>query len=171
MLDLQVWMEEEGGNSKIRHSFYQKPSTSPLVFHAGGAHTWRSKIITLSEEMRRRLLHMDSGHCQSEILDIVKDHMQKLADSGYQHSTRMEITASAARKFFRQAMDQALGGRRLHRNAEEMAKSRTLKSLLNTTWFKSKRGGKEITAGKDVPQYQREAEMEARKSGSRIPGN
>ena len=39
MLDIQVWMEEHEGRCRVRHSFYQKPSTSPLVFHASGAHT------------------------------------------------------------------------------------------------------------------------------------
>ena len=40
MLDIQVWMEEYDSSCRVRHSFYQKPSTSPLVFQAGGAHTW-----------------------------------------------------------------------------------------------------------------------------------
>ena len=59
MLDIQVWVEEKEGFDRIRHTFYQKPTTSPLVFHANGAHSWRSKIITLAEELRRRMLHMD----------------------------------------------------------------------------------------------------------------
>merc|ERR1711867_429748 len=60
MLDIQVWKEvTEEDFCIVRHSFYQKPTTSPLVFHSGGAHAWRIKIVTLAEEMRRRLLHMD----------------------------------------------------------------------------------------------------------------
>ena len=34
MLDIQVWLEEKQGFSKIRHTFYEKPTTLPLVFHA-----------------------------------------------------------------------------------------------------------------------------------------
>ena len=40
MLDIKVWKEDtKEGFSVVRHSFYQKPTTSPLVFHSGGAHT------------------------------------------------------------------------------------------------------------------------------------
>ena len=163
MLDIQVWMEKHEGRSRVRHSFYQKPSTSPLVFHAGGAHTWRSKIITLAEEMRRRFLNTDWYHPEPEVDIIIKDFLQKLTDSGYDPNTRMEIMKSAARKYFRQAMDQETGGRRLHRSAGEMSQGRALKSLQASTWFKSRRGGKEATAAKDIPQTQREMETIARK--------
>ena len=96
MLDIQVWIEKVEDYCVIRHSFYQKPSTSPLVFQAGGAHSWRSKIITLAEEMRRRLLHMDTRHSRQEQMEVMKDFLQKLCDSGYSHPTRMEIVKSAA---------------------------------------------------------------------------
>ena len=40
MLDIQVWKEDTSeGFWIVRHSFYQKPTTSPLVFHSGVAHT------------------------------------------------------------------------------------------------------------------------------------
>ena len=77
MLDLQVWAEEgrEGEESrpaKIRHSFYQKDTTSPLVFHAAGAYSWSPKITTMSEEMRRRLLHMDVDHTAEDKDDVIR---------------------------------------------------------------------------------------------------
>ena len=34
MLDLQVWIESKDGYCKVQHSFYEKLSTSWLVFHA-----------------------------------------------------------------------------------------------------------------------------------------
>ena len=37
MLDLTVWIDTvEGGRKKVRHTFHQKPTTSPLVFHGRG---------------------------------------------------------------------------------------------------------------------------------------
>ena len=66
MLDLQVWVDTCQDHKRIRHSFYQKPTTSPLVFHANGAFGWKAKITTKSEEFRRRLLHMDTAHSRLE---------------------------------------------------------------------------------------------------------
>ena len=37
MLDTQVWVESSGtGSSRIRHTYYEKQVTSPLVFHNKG---------------------------------------------------------------------------------------------------------------------------------------
>ena len=149
MLDLQVWAEEgkeseggkEGRPARIRHSFYQKDTTSPLVFHAAGAYSWRPKITTMAEEFRRRLLNMDTGHSEKDKEDVIKDFLQKMADSGYQHPTRKEIIRYAVTKFYRQVIEQETGGRQLYRSAQDMAETRKLKSLVNKTWFKSKRGG------------------------------
>ena len=82
MLDIQVWVDQEMDSAVIRHSFYQKPSTSPLVFHSGGAHGWRSKLVTLAEELRRRFLHMDAAHLQEERALVIGDFLTKMADSG-----------------------------------------------------------------------------------------
>ena len=110
MLDIQVWVEDREECSLVRHTFFQKPVTSPLVFHAAGAHNWKSKIITLSEELRRRYLHMDGRHSIGERQEIVRDFLQKMADSGYSHEARREVIASATKKFCRQLMNQMAGG-------------------------------------------------------------
>ena len=53
MQDIQVWKENtREGFWIVRHSFYQNPTMSPLVFHSGGAYTWRTKIVTLAKELR-----------------------------------------------------------------------------------------------------------------------
>ena len=50
MLDISVWLEEiEGRGPTIRHSYYEKETTSPLVFHGRGACSSRQKIVTLAE--------------------------------------------------------------------------------------------------------------------------
>ena len=126
MLDIQVWLEEKQGFCKIRHTFYQKPTTSPLVFHASGAHSWRSKLITLAEELRRRFLHMDADHTWEDQRFVLSDFIQKMTDSGYDHLTRSEVIKSAAKKFYRQLMEQESGGKRLYRSAEDMAAARRL---------------------------------------------
>ena len=105
MLDLQVWIDKKEGHCRVRHTFYQKLSTSPLVFNSKGAHTWQSKIVTLAEELKRRFLNMDSYHTTDERLVVVTDFLHKMLDSGYDHRTRMEVVKSAAKKYYRQVMN------------------------------------------------------------------
>ena len=64
MLDIQVWIqdtiEEDPATPKgyrggiyIRHTYFEKDVTSPLVFNARGAYPWRAKLIILAEEAKR----------------------------------------------------------------------------------------------------------------------
>ena len=93
---------------------------------------------------------MDIHHSRQEQNVVIADFIQKLSDSGYSHPTRMEIARSAIRKYFCQLMNQEAAGPRLYRLADEMAGARMVKSLINKTWFKSKRGGQRVTPAKDV---------------------
>ena len=148
-----MWLEDRGDHKVIRHTFYQKETTSPLVFHSRGAHPWRSKIITLSEELRRRLRHMDRLHSIEDKREVLRDYIQKMCDSGYSHDTRMEIIKSGTRKYYRQVLQQETGGQRINRGPEEMWEKRRIKPLLNKSWYRSKRGGTKATAAKDLPFY------------------
>ena len=67
--------------TRIRHGYYEKPSTSPTVFHGRGATSTRSKIITLAEEVKRRLSNMDRDTGKEGRLEEMKRFSQKLADS------------------------------------------------------------------------------------------
>ena len=100
-LDFQVWVQETEEYSVIRHTFFQKATTSPLVFHAQGGYGWKPMMTTLSEEQGRRFTNMDMYHTDQEILEVVKDFLQKLADSGYNHNHRVEIIRSWCRRFSR----------------------------------------------------------------------
>ena len=63
VLDFKVWKEKrEDGSTKIRHTFYEKKVMSPLVFHTKDTFSWRSKIVTLSEKVTRRLRNIDQDH-------------------------------------------------------------------------------------------------------------
>merc|ERR1712240_150694 len=96
MLDFQVWaeMEEGGENVVLRHTFYEKATASPLVFHASSAYGWKPKITTLAEELGRRFTNMDKMHTEEERSQIVTNFLQKLTDSGYRKEHREEIIKS-----------------------------------------------------------------------------
>ena len=56
MLDIAVWLDEDpDGNPRVRHTYYEKMTTSPMVFHGRGACSSKQKIVTLAEEARRRI--------------------------------------------------------------------------------------------------------------------
>ena len=66
----------------VRHSYNEKPSTSPLVFHARGACPSRQKIIILAEELKRRMFNQDRRHTIEERMSDIKVYIQKMVDSG-----------------------------------------------------------------------------------------
>ena len=61
--------------------------------------------------------------------------MQKMSDSGYGHSSRVEVIKSAVTKFQRQLLIQETVGKRFYQSREDMTRSRRLKNLENRTWF------------------------------------
>ena len=71
MLNLEVWMDRrEDGSMRVIYSFFKKEMVAPTVFHAMGAHGWRSKIVTMTDELRRRLLKMDRKKQSGGEMDI-----------------------------------------------------------------------------------------------------
>ena len=131
MLDVEVWAGtgEGGQGTLVRHSYYKKPSTSPLVFHARGACPARQKIIILAEEMKRRLFNQDRSHSVEERMVDGKIFIQKLIDSGYDKATRLEILKAGIKRYYRLRLQEAAGNRRLYRSGNDLLQHRTLKPL------------------------------------------
>ena len=151
MLDVSVWLDRKEGHPRIRHSFFEKPITSPLVFHGRGACASRQKIVTLSEEIKRRMLNMDPVHTKEERLQIILKFSQKMVDSGYVSDTRKEILISGITRYYRLVLQDIAGKRNLYRSTEELKAGREKKSLLVRTWFKTQRGGTSLS-GQELPR-------------------
>ena len=101
MLDLAVWLEKkEGGGRKVRHTFYQKPTTSPLVFHSRGACSIKQKIVILGEETKRRMLNQDRDHTLQERIQEIARFSQKLVDSEYTREVRKDILMAGIRRYY-----------------------------------------------------------------------
>ena len=142
MLDLEVWLDRrEDGTQRIRHRFYEKPMASPLVFGAMSAYTWRTKIVTLGEELKRRMMNTDGAHSEEEIVEIGRRFLKKMTDSGYGTATREEVIKSGLRSYYRRLGEAQKEGRGVYRSSQQMKESRRYKSLQKKTWFKSRRGG------------------------------
>ena len=119
------------GRTKLDTKERSEANHFAFGFHANGAYGWKPKITTMYEELRRRLLHMDTLYSKAEKEEVVRDFI----DSGYKHKTRKEIILSAVRKYYCQILEQETGGRQLYRSGKEMVESRRMKSLQNKTWF------------------------------------
>ena len=106
VLDLAVWVEtrEEvvGQGARIRYTFSDKEVLAPTVFHTKAAYTWKAKIVTLAEEMRRKLRNLDEYHLEEEIEEVASIYAREMVDPGYSQKTRMEILKSAFIKNLRQ---------------------------------------------------------------------
>ena len=159
MLDVCVWKEgrelEGKKGTVVRHGFYEKPSSSPTVFHGRGATSTKSKIITLAEEVKRRLLNMDRSHGKEERIQELKRFSQKMVDSAYGKDTRKEVITSGIKRYSRLVLQELAGVRKVYRSREEMKEGRRLKSLWNRTWYKSRRGGTKVSADLDHPTLER----------------
>ena len=120
MLDLKVWQEVNSeGVVVVWHTFYEKEVTAPLVFHAKGAHTWCSKLVTLGEEVKRILMNMDRNHTEEEKAVEVEKFLRKMVNSGYGPPTRKEVAISGIRRFYRKLITQESGGPRVYRTPEQ----------------------------------------------------
>ena len=142
---------ETGKGAQIRHTFFEKKMTSPLVFHARSAYNWRAKIVTLGEEVKRRLMNSDRQHTEEERAAILRTFLVKMANSGYGPPTRKEVLKSGIRKYFRKLFTEQTGGPRLYRTDQEMKEGRRFKFMLTKTWYKPKRGGRVAREKKESP--------------------
>ena len=156
MLDLQVWIERSGPGTIIRHTYYEKQVTSPLVFHNRGACPTRQKIVVLAEEAKRRLYNQDRQHSPEDRMKDLQHFTQKLIDSDYGKETRREILKAGVKRFYRLLLQEAAGGRAVYRSLEDMLPQRRIKQLKTKTWFQPARGGSKISTSKDHPQAYRQ---------------
>ena len=114
MLDLSVWMEDREGSRVICHSYYEKPTTSPLVFHGRGACSTKQKITILSEEVKRRLYNQDKLHSIKERETELERFSKKMIDSSYTSEVRREILVSGIKRYYRMRLMEVSGVRSLY---------------------------------------------------------
>ena len=105
---------------------------------------------------------MDEEHTKEEKEGVVRKFIQKLIDSGYTSNQRREIIRSGCTRFCRRQIEELTGGRQLYRSEGEMKSARKAKKFRNQYWFKSSRGGSQITAKKDLPFSVQEKELSKR---------
>ena len=99
MLDFCTWKEEtkmSNGKTKrrIKHGFYQKPMASKMVMMKNSTQPMRLKIVTLTQELIRRM--KNTGRSTSleyrawEIIDLKPN----MVNSGYKEDTIKNVIDS-----------------------------------------------------------------------------
>ena len=119
-------------------------------------------MVTLGEEVRRRLRNTDRLHFETELVSILTTISQKLIDSQYDTLSRQEVLKSGVRKYFRELASAVKVGRSLYRTRKEMDGKKEILSLINKLWFRRIRGGNQARLMKEGLEKD-EARVEARR--------
>ena len=149
-LDLQLWVhhpqhEEQGlGADTLAWSFYEKSTSSSKVMRATSAFTWRCKLVTMSNEVVRRMRNSTRQLTLEARLSIMSTFIDKLRSSGYARSTVDGILTSGLKCYFRKLTIDLEGGPSMNRredsNAMEMTRRRK-KLGASQAWYARRRGG------------------------------
>ena len=115
MLDLQVWVrhprvEDELGFDTLGWSFYEKATSSDRVLRASSAYGWRSKIVTLTMEVFRRMRNTTRQATQRHRCQILEVFIRKLRMSGYVEKTVTGILRSGLQFYSRKLRIELQGG-------------------------------------------------------------
>ena len=60
-----------------------------------------ARVVTLSEEVKRRLMNMDLLHTERERVEVLTTFLKKMAKSQYSPPTQKEVLMSGIRRYFR----------------------------------------------------------------------
>ena len=110
----------------------------------------RQKIVSLTEEVMRRLLIQNRRHSLEERLEEMEKFSQKMTHLAYTSGLRQDIFRYGITRYFRPVLKEITGERKLYRSAEDMKESRALKPLKKGAWFRSKRGGSKLSVSQDT---------------------
>ena len=147
MLDLQVWVHHPVENKDGLESdtlcweFFEKPCASQRVLRASSAYTWRSKLVTMSMEVFRRLRNTSRQLSLEAKNNILSTFVKKMRMSGYSCRTVDGILESGLQHYYRKLKIDLTGGPALNRREDNDAiGSRRMKMSAKHNWFR-KRGG------------------------------
>ena len=154
MLDLQVWVrhprvEDELGFDTLWWSYYEK-TRSDRVLRASSAYGWRSKIVTLTMEVFRRMRNTMRQATQKHRCQILEAFIRKLRKSGYVEQTVTGIIRSGMQFYSRKLKIELQGGPPVNqRKVDEVVARRRAKLGGTENWFARRRGGEKERAKKD----------------------
>ena len=132
VLDLELWIEQD----QIKHTFYQKPMSSPYQIHFRSALARKSKRETLLQEGIRRLRNMGPDVSDLEKQTVMSKYMNSLRISGYDQSYRYLLLKGILNLNVRQEGEIVEGKRSRYRSRDEILSDKEKKfGKFPATWF------------------------------------
>ena len=146
MLDFSTWVEKRPNKTKqwvlenrLRMRFYEKPCTSKLVMEEGSAMPRKIEIVTLSNEIIRRMRTTDKDATMEDRAEILTKFLRKLWRSGYTEKDRRNILESGVRGYLQMRKNEKDGGRRVNRKQKEGKRAREIKKVIGKATWQLKR--------------------------------
>ena len=117
--------------------FYQKPVASNLCLEARSALPWKVKIMTLVNDIERRMRNCDRDLPMDRRAVHLTEAMAKMARSGYSEEVRAEVLVAGLKAYYRNIEREEQGAGRVNRPATEGADKRRAPQYLGSkTWYK-----------------------------------
>ena len=168
MLDMQVWIKHAppGSNhpDSLAWMFYKKKVSTSRVLKATSAYNWRSKTVTMTMEVMRRMRNTTRQATMKMRLDIMKTFVRKLQRRGYSSSTVTGMVESGLRFYYRKVRIELEGGPPVNSrdDTNDVGKKRA-KLGASLRWFNRRRGGQEEKSLKENGWRQESSNSSGRK--------
>ena len=95
VLDLKVWINNQGETPRVSHTFFKKPVASQYVILKRSAVASKVKRTTLFQEAMRRLQHISPDCPWEESAKHLSDFANAMRISGYSHTERLQTIQGA----------------------------------------------------------------------------
>ena len=124
----------------IEYSFFEKPTAANRCLQEDTALNHNSLIMSLSNEVGRRLDNCSPTIPTTEKVEILDKFSQKLVNSGHTMKTVRTILVGGIKGYLRKVARSLEKGEPLHRSSKQSSKARRTKKLLaRTDWFRKEK--------------------------------
>ena len=114
ILDMKVWMDEEG---TVLFSHYEKPMSNRSVLNSKSAHPASCKRSVHTQEVIRRILNCSRRlDWETETAPVVSDYMLRMRKAGYSEKYRESILTNAVNIFAKKVEDERNNVRPVYRH-------------------------------------------------------
>ena len=152
----------------IEYSFFEKPTASNRCLQEDTALNHNSLIMSLSNEVGRRLDNCSPSIPIQDKVEILDEFSQKLTNSGHSIKTVRTILVGGIKGFQRRVARSKERGEPLHRSSKQSAKSRRTKKLLaKTQWFRKDEESSQRYEASPCPGLQMGGKKKDRVAGGR----
>ena len=136
VLDLAMWMEEEGKGPQIRFTFYRKPMASEYLITQRSAMPNKTKRETILQEGLRIMRNCDQSTSRMERQNELTKFANRMRVSGYNERFRHDMVKGVIERWDRVEQEVREGERVMYRNRKEIKDHKVQSGgRSSSTWF------------------------------------